>query len=311
VHVAGFVLRDMQGYSTDFINLEEIAYHAMNDEFPSERIKPIDIRKIFHSKNPGIARLLPGFVFRYLERIVHQHDINEFLRKHGDKMGLDFARAAIGDFNVKVNIRGDENLPVKGRFIFAANHPLGGFDGILLMDVLSRYYTDFKFLSNDLLMNIINLHPIFIPINKHGKQATEAARKLDEAFLSDTHIVTFPAGLVSRKIKGEVMDLVWHKNFIGKAVNYKRDIIPVHFTGRNSTFFYRLSNIRRFLGIESNLEMFYLVDETFKHRNDTLTVTFGKPIPFSTFDKSKTHIEWAKWVKEQVYALGGVTRVPL
>jgi 1-acyl-sn-glycerol-3-phosphate acyltransferase len=283
----------------------------MNEEMPVERIKPINIRNIFYHKNPGMARLLPGFVFRYLEKIVHQRDINEFLDKHGDKMGLDFARAAIRDFNVRVIIRGDENLPREGRFIFAANHPLGGFDGILLMDVLSHYYTDFKFLSNDLLMNITNLHPIFIPINKHGKQAAEAARKLDKAFLSDIHIVTFPAGLVSRKIKGEIMDLVWQKNFIGKAVYYKRDVVPVHFTGHNSAFFYGLFKIRKFLGIRANLEMFYLVDETFKHRNDTLTVTFGKPIPYITFDKSKTHIQWAKWVKEKVYALGGVMEVPI
>jgi 1-acyl-sn-glycerol-3-phosphate acyltransferase len=311
VLVADFVLRDMQGYSPDFINLVEIDPTPMNEDSASKRIQPIDIRKIFYNKNPALARLLPGFVFRYLERIAHQQDINGFLEKHGEKMGLDFARAAILDFNVKVNIRGDENLPPKGRFIFAANHPLGGFDGILLMDVLSRYYNDFKFLSNDLLMNIINLHPVFIPINKHGKQATEAALKLDEAFLSDTHIVTFPAGLVSRKIGGEVMDLVWHKNFISKAIHYERDIVPVFFTGRNSDFFYRLFRIRSFLGIKANLEMFYLVDETFRHRNDTLTVTFGKPISYTVFDKSKTHPGWAKWVKEQVYALGGITKVPL
>jgi putative hemolysin len=282
----------------------------MQEDTTTNRIKPVNIRNIFYSKNPSLARLLPGFVFRYIEKIAHQKDINEFLAKHGEKMGLDFARAAIHDFNVNVIIKGDENLPENGRYIFASNHPLGGFDGILLMDVLSHYYSDYKFLSNDLLMNIINLRPIFIPINKHGKQAVEAAARLDEAFSSNTHIVTFPAGLVSRRIRGQIMDLVWHKNFITKAVHYQRDIIPVHFTGRNSNFFYRLSNIRKFLGIKANLEMFYLVDETYRHRNDTLTVTFGKPIPYATFDRSKTQLQWAKWVKEQVYALGGVTHVP-
>ncbi len=282
----------------------------MQENTITHRIKPVNIRNIFYTKNPSMARLLPGFVFRYLEKIAHQKDINDFLGKHGEKMGLDFVRAAIHDFNVKVIIKGDENLPATGRFIFASNHPLGGFDGILLMDVLSRYYTDFKFLSNDLLMNILNLHPVFIPINKHGKQAMEAAARLDEAFTSNTHIVTFPAGLVSRRIRGQVMDLVWQKNFISKAVHYKRDIVPVHFTGRNSDFFYALYRIRSFLGIKANLEMFYLVDETYKHRNDTLTVTFGKPIPYTTFDRSRTHLQWARWVKEQVYALGGVTHVP-
>jgi 1-acyl-sn-glycerol-3-phosphate acyltransferase len=279
-------------------------------ETPDRQIKFVNIRKIFYDKNPSLARLLPGFVFRYLERIAHQHDINAFLERHGEKTGLDFARAAIHEFNVHVIIKGDENLPREGRFIFAANHPLGGFDGILLMDVMSKYYEDFKFLSNDLLMNITNLHPLFIPVNKHGKQATEVATRLDAAFRSGTQIVTFPSGFVSRYIKGQIMDLEWKKNFISKAIQYNRDIIPVHFTGRNSKFFYGFYRVRKFFGIRTNLEMFYLVDETFKHRDDTLTVTFGKPIPYARFDKSKSPLQWAKWVKEQVYALGGITDVP-
>jgi putative hemolysin len=177
--------------------------------------------------------------------------------------------------------------------------------------VMSRYYTNFKFLSNDILMNIVNLIPVFLPINKHGRQASESASQLHEAYLSDMQIVTFPSGLVSRYINKQVMDLEWKKNFIAKAVRYKRDVVPVYFTGRNSNFFYRLYRLRKFFGIKANLEMFYLVDETYKHRNDSLTVTFGKPIPYTTFDHSKTSTQWAKWVKEQVYALAGLTEVPL
>jgi len=271
----------------------------------------VNVRQVFHDKNPRLAALLPGFVYRYLEKIVHQQDINDFLTLHGDKYGLDFARAAIHDFNVTVNVKGEENLPHGSPCIFASNHPLGGFDGILLMDVMSRYYTDFKFLSNDILMNIVNLIPLFLPINKHGRQATDSAGKLNEAYLSETQIVTFPSGLVSRYVNKQVMDLEWKRNFINKAVHYKRDVVPVHFTGRNSNFFYRFYRIRKFVGIRTNLEMFYLVDETFKHRNDHLTVTFGKPIPYTTFNQSKTPTQWAKYVKEQVYALAGVREVPL
>jgi hypothetical protein len=77
----------------------------MGENVTINRIKPVNIRNIFFSKNPSLARLLPGFIFRYLEKIAHQKDINEFLEKHGGKMGLDFARAAIHDFNVKVITR--------------------------------------------------------------------------------------------------------------------------------------------------------------------------------------------------------------
>jgi putative hemolysin len=107
------------------------------------------------------------------------------------------------------------------------------------------------------------------------------------------------------------MDLEWQKSFIRKSVQYKRDVVPVHISGRNTNFFYRLANIRKLLGIKVNLEMFYLVDETYKHRNKRIAITFGKPIPWQTFDKSKTYKEWAHWVKEKVYHMGGIQSIPL
>jgi putative hemolysin len=276
---------------------------GMQENSPDMEITRIDVRKVFHSKNPKLSNLLPGFVFRYLERIAHQNDINDFLERHGDKYGLAFARAAIQEFNVSVTLEGEENLPREGHFIFASNHPLGGFDGMILIDVITRIYGEVRSLTNDILMNVANMTDLFVPINKHGKQASEAAAILDAAFRSDIQILTFPAGLVSRYVGGRVMDLEWKKSFITKSVQYKRDVIPVYFHGRNSNFFYAFYRVRKFLGIKTNLEMFYLVDETFKHRNKSFRITFGKPIPHQTFDRSKTHAEWAEWVKGRVYGL--------
>jgi putative hemolysin len=179
------------------------------------------------------------------------------------------------------------------------------------MKIIHEYFPNFKFLVNDILMNLVNINDLFIPINKHGKQGMEAAKKIDETFRSDAQVLTFPAGLVSRKIKGQIVDLPWQKSFIMKSIKFQRDIIPIHFSGGNSRFFYRLANIRKFLGIKANLEMLYLVDETFKHRNKNLVIRFGKPIPWQTFDKSRKPLEWAKWVKEQTYALDGVFHIPL
>jgi putative hemolysin len=113
----------------------------------------------------------------------------------------------------------------------------------------------------------------------------------------------FPAGLCSRKTKGVVKDLEWKKTFIVKSVNTQRDIIPVHFEGENSKFFYRLANINKMLGIKFNIAMLYLADEMFKNTNKRFKVTFGKPIPWQTFDKSKSPSEWAQHVKELVYTL--------
>ena len=160
-------------------------------------------------------------------------------------------------------------------------------------------------------MNLTHIRELFIPINKHGRQALEAARQIENSYASDMQLLTFPAGLVSRKIKGQIMDLPWQKSFIVKARKHKRDIIPIHFSGSNSAFFYRLSKLRKFLGIKANLEMLYLADETYQHRNKHFTITIGKPIPYTTFDTGKDPMQWAKWVKQQTYLLAGVTEVPL
>jgi putative hemolysin len=113
----------------------------------------------------------------------------------------------------------------------------------------------------------------------------------------------FPAGICSRRIKGVIRDLEWKKTFITKSIQTQRDIVPIHFEGRNSDFFYNLANVNKMLGIKFNIAMLYLSDEMFRNRNKKFKVTIGKPIPWQTFDKSKTPTEWAQYVKEIVYTL--------
>jgi putative hemolysin len=196
-----------------------------------------------------------------------------------------------------------ENIPESGRFIFASNHPLGGLDGMVFMDIVGRVHPNLKFIVNDLLLNIKNLEPVFIPVNKHGRQSIEYARLIEDAYASDIQILYFPAGLCSRKTKGQIIDLPWHKSFIAKAVQYKRDIIPAYFEGSNTNFFYNLANLRKSLGIKANVEMLYLVNEMYKQRGKPIKLTFGKPIPYTTFDQSKSTTEWAAYVRDVIYSM--------
>ena len=276
------------------------------DKNSLDTFKPIDIREVFASKSPGLARIIPGFVYRYITRIIHVDFINDLLRRQGHLEGIPFVEQVIEEFNVKEHFYGLENIPASGRFIFASNHPLGGFDGMLLMKSVHQKLGKVKFLTIDMLLNIPQLKPIFVPVNKHGGHSREAALLVDQAYRSDDQILIFPAGLASRKIKGKIVDLEWKKHFIAKSVRYKRDIIPVFVAGRNSDRFYRLAKIRKFLKIKWNLEMFFLPDETMRHRNTDVHLYFGKPVSYSTFDKSKTHNEWAAWLKEQTYSLPGL-----
>jgi putative hemolysin len=269
----------------------------------SKGFKPINIREVIAEKSPKVASILPGFVYRYIHRIMHIDYINEIMGKYGDLEGIDFVDAIVEDFGVKERIIGLENIPPKGRFIFASNHPLGGFDGMVLMRTVNKKLGPVKFLINDVLMNLKNLKPLFVPVNKHGSLPRDAANLLKQAYISDNQILVFPAGLASRKIKGQIVDLEWKKHFIAKSVEYKRDVIPVFIDGRNSNRFYRIAKLRKFLRITWNLEMFFLPDETYKHRNKTVTIVFGKPVPYATFDKSKTQTEWATYIKRIVYKL--------
>jgi len=263
----------------------------------------IDVERVLYSKNPALKKAMPGFVIRYLKRIVHQDELNEFLRLSGHLKNAEFIKAGLEFFNIRYNVSGSENIPDSGRYIFVSNHPLGGLDGLVFIYELSKYFSDLKFPVNDILMNITNLSGIFLPVNKHGAQGREAARMIEEAYASESQILYYPAGLCSRKKKGIIRDLQWHKSFISKSIQYKRDIVPAFFSGRNSNFFYNLSNFRNFLGIKANIEMLYLVDELFKQKGKEIDLIFGKAIPWQTFDNSRTTPEWAEWVKEKSYDL--------
>lgn len=272
------------------------------EEMP-ERMKPIVVREIFMEKNPKFAKAMPGFVYKFIARIMHIREINEIISQYGDQTGINFVHGMIKYFNINEKFAGLENLPGDGRFIFASNHPLGGFDSMLIMSQVHKKYGEFKFLVNDVLMSIKPLQPLFVPLNKHGSLDRNAIKRIEDEYAGNSQILIFPSGFASRKIKGIVQDFEWKKHFVAKAIEYQRDIIPVHVSGNNSNFFYRLANVRTFLGVKWNLEMFFLSDETFKHRNQTFTVTFGKPIPWQTFDKSKTLNEWAEDVKQMIYKL--------
>jgi putative hemolysin len=265
--------------------------------------KYIDVKNIVASKNESLVKWLPSFVINYIRRIVHEDDINDSMSKIGHLEGLDFVKAALGYLNTKVEVEGLENIPKEGGVIIASNHPLGGLDGIALMDAVGRVRKDIQFLVNDILLSIENLAPLFVPVNKVGDNPREATKIIEATYAKDIAILVFPAGLVSRKLPEGVADLEWKKSFIARSKKYKKDIVPVHIDGRNSNFFYNLSRLRGKLGIKANLEMFYLADEMFKQRNKTITIRFGKPIPHQSFDKSKTMLEWASEIRSKVYQL--------
>ena len=281
----------------------ETEKETMNHEEP----KKLDIDAVLKSKAKKHYNKIPKAAINYLKRKVHQDELNHIIEINRDAYGSDFMKACVEYFNLTLHVKGEENIPETGKFIFASNHPLGGLDGICLAAILGeKYDKKIKYLVNDILLNIENLETIFVPVNKHGWQAKDSVKAMNDAYESDNQIITFPAGLCSRKQNGQIKDLQWAKSFVVKARAYERDIIPVHFEGRNSNFFYNLSNLRKKLGVKLNVEMLYLADEMMKKKNAEFTITFGKPIPWQSLDKSKTPLEWAQNIKESVYKLNKI-----
>ena len=267
----------------------------------------IDIDKILVSKMGNKAKFVPRPFISWLKRIIHQDEVNKYLWESRHLSGTEWLEECVRYLDMTIELVGEENLPKKddGRlYTFVSNHPLGGEDGVALGAIIGRHYDGkFRYLVNDLLMNLPGLAPVCIPINKTGNQSRNFPAMVEAGFKSDNHMLMFPAGICSRKRDNEIRDISWKKTFITKSVEYQRDVVPIHFGGQNSPFFYKLANFSDKYVKKVNIAMLFLVDEMYKNAHKTFRVAIGKPIPWQTFDKSRTPSEWAQWVQDIVYAL--------
>lgn len=265
--------------------------------------KIIDIEKEFKGSNSLFLRSFPGFIIRMTEKLICQDEMNATIYRSRDKTGVPFVNSVLKDWNVRIEITGKERIPETGRFVFAANHPVGGIDALSFLSVVGSMFPSIISPSNELLTIIPNLRPLLLGINVFGRNSKDTAGELNRLFESDNQILIFPAGEVSRRNKGKISDITWQKSFITKSVQYKRDIVPVFISGRNSNLFYNVARIRKLLGIKMYIETILLPREMMKQHNTTVSVVFGEPIPYQTFTREKPHNDWARYVKRKVYEL--------
>jgi len=270
-----------------------------------------DIRAILRQKAPKAH--VPAFLVRYLERITHVKQMNAFLRKYPELRGYDFIRLVISEeLGCSASIEGTEHIPTDDRpVIFVSNHPLGGLDGMIIAQMIHDHrqkadsQRSLKVIVNELLMFMEPIADLWAPVNKVGRLSREQAEELQHMWESGTDVLTFPAGACSRlqRIDGkwQICDLEWQKSFIQRAREYQRDIVPIYFEGQNSRFFYALAYIRKLLHIKLNIEMLYLVDEMYGAHGKHFRVHVLPPIPYTTFDSTRTPKQWAQHVKSIVY----------
>lgn len=262
----------------------------------------IDVAGVLKDKNPQLYKRLPGFMIRYLERIVHQREINDFLAQNGHLKNYDFCDAVLQELNLSVTFNGMEKIPDQGPLILVLNHPLGGVDGIAFISSMKSKRQDLVFLVNDILMQMKPLKDLFVGVNKHGKNTAETWNSIDQIFYSDKAVCIFPAGLVSRKTKGVIQDSEWKKTFVTYAKKTGHPVLPIHIEGKLSRRFYGLHRWRTFFGIKASLEMLFLADEMYKQRNKKVTFSVGEPIVIPN-DSSKSDHEWAQEIKQSLYLI--------
>lgn len=231
--------------------------------------------------------------------------VNARLRQIGAVSNIDFMKKALDALHIEVKVKGVENLPsANQRTMFVCNHPLGGMDVLSACKAVEPACAKGLLIpANDLLMQLGNIREMLIPVNKVGGQSKDLLQKINQAYASDKQLMFFPSGKVSRKHKDGIYDDEWKKNFIVKSVEYERNVIPIRIDAKNSAFFYGLAKWRAKLGIKLNLEMLFLVRETRKQQNKTITITIGEPILWQSFDASKTAYQWAQEVRKKVYEL--------
>jgi len=264
--------------------------------------KWVNVEELFKTKAPKVYRFLPGFVIRWIAKKIHEDTINYVINHNHDKKGVDFAEGALRDMGVTVKVDGKENIPTQGGYIFAANHPLGGLDGLAVIHAIGHVRSDIKYFVNELLLNLKNMDNIFVPVNINGHNSRKMLEDIENVYKSDVAIPIFPSGLVSRRQPDKtIKDLEWKKSFIAKAKQYHKDIIPVWVDGRNSDFFYNFAYRRKKLGIKVNIEMFFLPDEMFRQKNKTITIHFGKPVSCNTFMQTHGDAKWAQIFQEELY----------
>ncbi len=266
-----------------------------------KKILSVDIESVIKNKSKGKVKV-PRLIINWLKRIIHQNDINGFLKDSHGKVGKEFLEASFKFLSVSYKVHGGENLDPNGRYVFVSNHPLGGLDGMIVADYICEHYGNVRILSNDLLTVLDPVLPFFIPINKYGSVSSDTAKRINDEFNSDLQILNFPAGMCSRLIKGEIQDLKWTRTFAKKALDSKRDIVPIFFDSRNSMFFLRLAQLRNFLGIKFNIETIFLVDEMFKKKNVNFEFYIGDIIPHSQLAEGSIN-SWVEEIRKKCYSL--------
>lgn len=212
----------------------------------------ISVERSFHDKFPrlaeGRARSLAQPVVALLRRIACEERINAALREIGGSAGFGFVDRVLEQLQVGYSVANTdrENIPVEGRVVIVANHPLGALDALALIHLVGSVRRDVKVLANDVLLQLGPLASLLLPLPVFGAgSALGGVREAYRALEREQALIVFPSGEVSRMRADGVRDAGWSPGFARLALKTSAPVLPVHIAARNSPMFYGLSMLAR------------------------------------------------------------------
>ena len=101
-----------------------------------------------------------------LRRLLREREFIGFAEQYPHLQGMDFVEQVLETLHVTYTIsdRDRENIPVGGRVMIVANHPIGSLDGLALLKLVHELRSDVRIVGNDLLETIKPLRPCLLSV---------------------------------------------------------------------------------------------------------------------------------------------------
>lgn len=245
----------------------------------------IDVETVLTNKFPSFStqpKAVQKTALFCLRQLVHEEEINEFLKQNQEATGFEFIDRVLEYFNFSYSLSHTDrmNIPSTGRVVIVANHPLGALDGLALLKLIGEVRRDVRIVANDVLNHVEQLSSLFLPVDNLGKSTRKRdIARIVESLRNEEAVIVFPAGEVSRAGMTGIKDGKWNSGFLRFARKANAPILPVFVGGKNSPLFYGASYVNK------SMSGLLLVREMFNKKSMTLPVRIGEPIPFQHIDQ--------------------------
>jgi len=265
----------------------------------------VTAKEVAHAMKVDKLGFVGTFMGWAMMRILKISKANEVYDRNKHLSDLEFLDAILDEFQVRFEIPEEDlkRLPKDGAYVTISNHPLGGIDGILLLKFMVEQRPDFKIMGNFLLHRIEPLKPYVMAVNpfeerKDVKSSIGGFKQALSHLRSGSPLGIFPAGEVST-LKDEelVIDRPWEEAAMKLIKKAELPVVPIYFHGKNSRFFYRLSQL------SDTLRTAKLPSELLTQKNRVIKVRIGNPINVKAQQEHENIADFTEFLRRKTYML--------